>query len=434
MNEKLNIEELFKSRLEGLEETPSDKVWKSTYRALRRKQFMRFRWEKFNVFYAAGLLLAGAALTLVLVDDFRESGRVNDEPDGTEAVHDLLQDTITHDSEAGTGEQHETGAMDASAERKAAKNAAGAGEPDPAGRMSDSLADTGKEAQDFINREPVRTLIPYFTPSVYEGCAPLTVEFINVSVNAEEFTWSFGQQLPEPDDNQAPLNDYRPSATYRYPGTYTITLVAKNRSGMQRSYSQQIVVHAAPRAEFEVLDGNIYNYSMDAVDFKWVLLPEGAKGEQDQTGPVSTEFQPSLDMLLPETSRLKPEAALMLIATNTTGCSDTAIAPLPDIALPTLSFPNAFTPNPYGPSGGYYNPNEPGNHVFFPRYNEKPVSFKLHIFSKSGEIIFESNEPERGWDGYYREALVPRGVYIYQCSGMWKNGEMFSYRGDVTVL
>jgi len=116
------------------------------------------------------------------------------------------------------------------------------------------------------------------------------------------------------------------------------------------------------------------------------------------------------------------------------GCMDTAVQVLPDQKMPELIFPNAFSPDPNGPSGGYYNPNEPNNQVFHPKYSEKPATYTLKLFNKAGERIFETDEIETGWDGYYKESPAPRGVYIYQCTGTWKNGDSYNYRGDIIIL
>jgi len=41
------------------------------------------------------------------------------------------------------------------------------------------------------------------------------------------------------------------------------------------------------------------------------------------------------------------------------------------------------------------------------------VDFKL--YSRTGVLIFSTNEPKLNWDGKYKGAIVPPGVYFYQC-------------------
>ena len=36
----------------------------------------------------------------------------------------------------------------------------------------------------------------------------------------------------------------------------------------------------------------------------------------------------------------------------------------------------------------------------------------MMIFDRFGELIFETNVPEKGWDGFYEGALSQQDVYI----------------------
>jgi gliding motility-associated-like protein len=68
---------------------------------------------------------------------------------------------------------------------------------------------------------------------------------------------------------------------------------------------------------------------------------------------------------------------------------------------PKLYVPNAFTPELEG-----------GNqvHTIF-GYNIG--SFELLIFNRWGEIIYESKDIHRPWNGFYRSELMPSGVYSW---------------------
>jgi hypothetical protein len=49
-------------------------------------------------------------------------------------------------------------------------------------------------------------------------------------------------------------------------------------------------------------------------------------------------------------------------------------------------------------------------------------------------LIFESNDINVGWDGYYKNKLVKQGVYVWIVEGKYSNGRPFNKSGDVTVL
>jgi gliding motility-associated-like protein len=412
MKDQLNIEELLRAKLEGTEVQPSPRVWKGVSRTVRWKQFWRFMPERVNVFYVAGLIVSGTVLTVLLNDkevDLLDGGQ--SPVDSVHVAADSLKEAIVPDildpaSEAASSDQKSTTTQqESNIENTTTESLT---------ETEQTLETTVKEQAPAAEIEPVNSLVAYFIPSVTEGCAPLTVELINLSVNSIAHEWkAAGQSLVSSGPSA--------SVTFDEPGTYTVSLVARDADGLARTHAEQIVVHPKPAAQFEIDKDEVYNYSVGAVEYSWQLL-SGRKRI------ISEDFQFDLDHV--------PAAgdSLMLIATNIFGCIDTVVQRLPLPGAPELRFPTVFSPNPDGATGGYYNPNEPNNQVFYPRYSETPGSYNLKIYNKTGELIFETNEIEKGWDGYYQETPVPSGVYIYHCTGTWKNGTPFSYRGDVTIL
>ena len=74
---------------------------------------------------------------------------------------------------------------------------------------------------------------------------------------------------------------------------------------------------------------------------------------------------------------------------------------------PELLFyvPNSFTPN-----GDEFN--NTWTPIFTSGYDE--YNYKLSIFNRWGEVIFESNSPNVGWDGTYDNTMCPQGIYIWK--------------------
>ncbi|HRG11502.1 MAG TPA: gliding motility-associated C-terminal domain-containing protein, partial [Cyclobacteriaceae bacterium] len=80
--------------------------------------------------------------------------------------------------------------------------------------------------------------------------------------------------------------------------------------------------------------------------------------------------------------------------------------------------PNAFTPNPGGPGagsgGGGTGGNGSFNDVFLPIV-KGAEEFNMQIFDRWGNLIFESNSSNIGWDGYDKNGrILPAGVYVYK--------------------
>jgi gliding motility-associated-like protein len=66
----------------------------------------------------------------------------------------------------------------------------------------------------------------------------------------------------------------------------------------------------------------------------------------------------------------------------------------------------------YIPSG--FTPNNDGlNDIFRVSPQTKNKFISLQIFNRSGELVFESNNIDKGWDGKLKGQLQPTGVYLY---------------------
>ena len=63
---------------------------------------------------------------------------------------------------------------------------------------------------------------------------------------------------------------------------------------------------------------------------------------------------------------------------------------------------NAFTPDGNGT-----------NDFFFAKASQTLIDFKMQIYTRWGEMIFESNDIFKGWDGTYKDSPAPCDVYVY---------------------
>ena len=73
------------------------------------------------------------------------------------------------------------------------------------------------------------------------------------------------------------------------------------------------------------------------------------------------------------------------------------------------------------------------NDIFFP-YSAGVIEFKIEIFNRWGEEVFESLDIKQGWDGYYRGQICQQDVYVWKANVKLNNGKMFHKSGDVTLL
>ena len=92
--------------------------------------------------------------------------------------------------------------------------------------------------------------------------------------------------------------------------------------------------------------------------------------------------------------------------------------------IPDIYIPNSFTPNGDGK-----------NDVFNIKTVYEFSEFKLVIYNRWGDMIFESEDINKGWDGTYKVKPVPLGVYVYQLTATIKDtGEQRKITGRVTLV
>jgi PKD repeat protein len=444
MSDKMQIEELVRAKLGGAEIEPSGGAWKGVQRQLRSRQFLRFDPGQFNIFYLGAVLVAAAALVTLVTRN--SPGQAT--PETVPGAQFNTQQPVTGPESAagagtdGSGETDarplntpsESGPQNKETAGNRASEAAPGDEDHPsASGPAERSGDLHQDGGEGGPGQPVRqTLVTYFTASAGSGCVPLRVSFFNASVNASSVTWSFGTGDISTENN--------PEYLFAEPGRYTVTLRAVGRDGVSEAYHQLIEVYPVPRAGFEIEEGpegsdgagplQLTNYSEGAFSYAWDLVDRHNR----TTGTWSSnEFQPALNI----PGSPQEGHSVRLVALNEYGCSDTLIAQIPAVTAtvrPTLRFPTAFSPGLTGPTGGSYEPGERRIDIFYPIISEIPAEYHLQIFSRLGELVYETREIYRGWDGYHLEERSAGGVYIWIADGSWEDGSTFSVKGDVTLI
>jgi gliding motility-associated-like protein len=90
---------------------------------------------------------------------------------------------------------------------------------------------------------------------------------------------------------------------------------------------------------------------------------------------------------------------------------------------PTLYVPTAFSPNGDGHNEIFY---IPSTYV---------GAYKLEIFNRWGNKLFESSDPNQGWDGKANGMEVPEGVYVWRVYATGLTGRpVIEQAGTVTLI
>ena len=48
--------------------------------------------------------------------------------------------------------------------------------------------------------------------------------------------------------------------------------------------------------------------------------------------------------------------------------------------------------------------------------------------------MFESNDVNKGWNGYYEGSPAKQDVYVWRAKGTFTNGRSFDFGGDVVLI
>ncbi|MDA8886025.1 PKD domain-containing protein [Bacteroidia bacterium] len=223
------------------------------------------------------------------------------------------------------------------------------------------------------------------------GCGPLLVQLTNRSTLGDKHIWDFGDGTTSSDIN--------PSHTFDNPGIYTITLtvIDSNTCNISSVYTREIQVLAQSVADFTAEYNGceneliITNKSINGFSFRWDF------GD----GNSSTDPQPSFDYKIPG------DYDITLFVNEGTLCESqhTESVAVSDKITPQITLYNVFTPN-----------DDDLNDCFkLDGKNLECKDFKMKIYNRWGEKVFEANDPYACWNGRRNSTgnLLPSGTYFY---------------------
>ncbi len=255
--------------------------------------------------------------------------------------------------------------------------------------------------------------LPTFVMDTTVGCAPFRVFFENTTnfPNPLSCQWNM--------DNGDVINSCGTyvSSTFNSPGCYDINLTMTYPGNCVNSYTavEAVCVETDPIAAFTANPTQVEinepidftNFSTGAVEYDWTF--GDLTGTFQEVNPTHSYASPGFYLVY-------------LIAYTDFGCSDTASQAV-SVEEPLIYYvPNTFTPD-----------NDQFNQSFKPIMTQGVdiFGYQLLIFNRWGEVLFESNDAEFGWDGTYGGNIVQDGTYVwklrYRLIGVDKPEEMMGH-------
>jgi gliding motility-associated-like protein len=235
--------------------------------------------------------------------------------------------------------------------------------------------------------------VPDLTADIMAGCPPLAVNFADQSSTPEGVItsafWQFG--------NGFNIFGSNVNTIYDQSGLYNVTLTSTTNFGCKKDsvFTNYIFVYPEPIADYTTLPDNpsyfipqleFYDRSISATKWSWDFDDGSLDVSQN---PVH---------IFADTGVYYVQLAIE----NTYGCVDTVVKRFEFKDDFSFWIPLSFSPN------------NDGKNDVFKVYGFNFRDFEIEIRNRWGQLVYQSNDKEEGWNGKYNDKDCPEAVYIYK--------------------
>jgi gliding motility-associated-like protein len=252
---------------------------------------------------------------------------------------------------------------------------------------------------------PEVTLVPM--PA--SGCAPLTVEFVNLTPDTTvSYSWGFSDGTSS--------HEASPVHIFYESGLYSVYLQARTDKGCTTDTNawNAITIHPKPTAGFTI-DSLLKSITNPEIHFADVSV--GASELFWDLGDGTFSDQQFITHVYPDTGNYP----VTLIVKNIFECYDTTRSALRIEPYFTFYVPNAFTPNGDGVND------------YFQGYGMYVKEYDMTIIDRWGKSIYNTKDYYKPWNGRMDDA-VQNDVYEYVINVQDVNGRPHRYIGHVTLV
>jgi gliding motility-associated-like protein len=228
--------------------------------------------------------------------------------------------------------------------------------------------------------------------------------------SVQQWEWDFG------DDETSYVQN--PAHLYQTSGDYNVTLIVVTADGCHDTITQTVSPKPVPVAGFNIV-------SEDYMVNKPVSFNDISTGATSYTWDFGDGTGISTNASSVYTYTVSGTYEVYQAVMNEYNCVDTAFQNIiiigdDEVYGPVL--PTGFTPNGDGENDSLYVRGGPFKLLLFRIYNEW------------GQMIFETESPDLGWDGMRNGVLQPMGVYVYTVKATTITDKEYSISGEVTLI
>ncbi len=269
-------------------------------------------------------------------------------------------------------------------------------------------------------------IVSFTHPGPMEGCAPMCVQVLDKSTvnpmyNSEvtEYIWEFGDAGMS--TQKDPLHCFQNRGLTEE--IFGIKLTAITNLGCKNTYEEQnlFTVWPQPTAMFDfdpkhstLLNPqfNFVNQSKGETKFMWNL------GD----GTIDT-LRNNISHTYEDTGTYQ----VVLSVENAWGCTDQIMYTV--YVRPVFHY---YVPNAFTPDGDGLNEKFNGYGFGFDKTDVKV--FHMQIFNRWGELIFETNDYAKGWDGTNNGKPLGPEAFVYKITITDSNTDDHVFTGTVTLV
>lgn len=96
---------------------------------------------------------------------------------------------------------------------------------------------------------------------------------------------------------------------------------------------------------------------------------------------------------------------------------------IPGISCDTVYVPSAFTPNGDGK-----------NDLLKPFASNQVTGFVFKVYNRAGQVVFETRELKKGWNGQYMGREMPQGTYVWTYTYIGNGGRSRTFKGTTVLI
>lgn len=170
-----------------------------------------------------------------------------------------------------------------------------------------------------------------------------------------------------------------------------------------------------------------YPYTAAGFDFQpdnvFILQLSDASGNFDKgivIGTINATRSATLNATIPLGIPEGDNYRMRIVATNPPDTTEAHTISLKEDCY-LLDVPTAFSPNGDG-----------NNDILFAR-GSNVTEVNLRIYNRWGQLIFETNDINKGWDGTVNGRRQDIDVYGYVLSGAFRNGRTMHKQGNISI-